>query len=106
MASLRDEIYADYQSWPVTSARLIEEAREITLRRGHGGVQGSTGIVPDLTTMGKIIDGGLPIGVVGGRRELMQRFHPDEPEPVMHASTFSGNPLSMAAGYAGMALLA
>jgi glutamate-1-semialdehyde 2,1-aminomutase len=74
----------------------------ITLRAGYGGVQGEVGITPDLTAMGKIIGGGLPIGAVGGRRELMRMFHPDEAEPVMHASTFSGNPISMAAGFAAM----
>jgi glutamate-1-semialdehyde 2,1-aminomutase len=52
--------------------------------------------------MGKIIGGGLPIGAFGGREDLMRMFHPDQPEPVMHASTFSGNPLSMAAGFAAM----
>lgn len=77
----------------------------ITLRAGYGGAQGELGITPDLTAMGKIIGGGLPIGAVGGRRELMRMFHPDEAEPVMHASTFSGNPLSMAAGHAAMAQL-
>ncbi|MBK81998.1 MAG: aspartate aminotransferase family protein [Gammaproteobacteria bacterium] len=77
----------------------------ITLRAGYGGAQGELGITPDLTAMGKIIGGGLPIGAVGGRRELMRMFHPDEAEPVMHASTFSGNPLSMAAGHAAMGQL-
>jgi glutamate-1-semialdehyde 2,1-aminomutase len=74
----------------------------ITLRCGYGGVQRLIGISPDLTAMGKIIGGGLPIGAIGGRRDLMRMFHPDEAQPVMHASTFSGNPMSMAAGYAAM----
>ena len=52
--------------------------------------------------MGKIIGGGLPIGAFGGRTDLMRMFHPDQSEPVMHASTFSGNPISMAAGEAAM----
>lgn len=77
----------------------------ITLRTGFGGAQANLGVVPDLTAMGKIIGGGLPIGAVGGRRDLMRMFHPDEAEPVMHASTFSGNPISMAAGYAAMEAL-
>ena len=58
-------------------------------------------MTPDLTAMGKIIGGGLPIGAFGGREDLMRVFHPDEPQPVMHASTFSGNPISMAAGVRG-----
>jgi glutamate-1-semialdehyde 2,1-aminomutase len=75
----------------------------ITLRVADGGAQAHYGISPDLTAMGKIIGGGLPIGAFGGRTDLMRMFHPDEAEPVMHASTFSGNPISMAAGEAAMA---
>jgi glutamate-1-semialdehyde 2,1-aminomutase len=74
----------------------------ITLRLGDLGAQQLHGVTPDLTAMGKIIGGGLPIGGIGGKGELMQRFHPDQPRPVMHASTFSGNPISMAAGLAAM----
>jgi glutamate-1-semialdehyde 2,1-aminomutase len=74
----------------------------ITLRVADGGAQALHGITPDLTAMGKIIGGGLPIGAFGGRTDLMRMFHPDQPEPVMHASTFSGNPVSMAAGEAAM----
>lgn len=77
----------------------------ITLRLGDGGAQALHGITPDLTAMGKIIGGGLPIGAFGGREELMRVFHPDEARPVMHASTFSGNPVSMAAGAAAMGQL-
>jgi glutamate-1-semialdehyde 2,1-aminomutase len=74
----------------------------ITLRLGDGGAQGVHGVAPDLTALGKIIGGGLPIGAFGGRADLMHLFHPEEREPVMHASTFSGNVLSMAAGLAAM----
>jgi len=74
----------------------------VTLRVSHGGAQAWYGVTPDLTAMGKIIGGGLPIGAFGGREDLMRVFHPDEREPVMHASTFSGNPISMAAGFAAM----
>jgi glutamate-1-semialdehyde 2,1-aminomutase len=74
----------------------------ITLRLGDLGAQQRHGITPDLTAMGKIIGGGLPIGGIGGKRDLMQLFHPDRPRPVMHASTFSGNPLTMAAGLSAM----
>ena len=71
-------------------------------RTEFGGAQSYYGVTPDLTAMGKIIGGGLPIGAIGGREDIMRVFHPDEPTPVMHASTFSGNPLSMAAGAAAM----
>jgi glutamate-1-semialdehyde 2,1-aminomutase len=74
----------------------------ITLRVSDGGAQQVHGVTPDLTSLGKIIGGGLPIGAFGGREDLMRMFHPDQPAPVMHASTFSGNPLSMAAGFAAM----
>ena len=74
----------------------------ITLRVADGGAQALYGVTPDLTAMGKIIGGGLPIGAFGGRTDLMRMFHPDQNEPVMHASTFSGNPISMAAGEASM----
>jgi glutamate-1-semialdehyde 2,1-aminomutase len=75
----------------------------ITLRLAPGGAQSLLGVTPDLTAMGKIIGGGLPIGGVGGREDVMQVFNPDRPDAVMHASTFSGNPLSMAAGAAALA---
>ncbi len=74
----------------------------ITLRLSGGGAQANYGVTPDLTCMGKIIGGGLPVGAVGGKRELMQLFSPTQSNPVMHASTFSGNALTMAAGLAAM----
>ncbi len=67
-------------------------------RLGIGGAQKKYGVRPDLTTLGKIIGGGLPIGAFGGRREIMQMVAPAG--PVYQAGTFSGNPLSLTAGYA------
>ncbi|MGM0516009.1 MAG: glutamate-1-semialdehyde 2,1-aminomutase [Pseudomonadota bacterium] len=61
-----------------------------------GGAQGHYGIKPDLTTMGKVIGGGMPVGAFGGRREIMERISPMG--PVYHAGTLSGNPVAMAAG--------
>jgi len=63
-----------------------------------GGVQGLTGIAPDLTTLGKVIGGGLPVGAYGGRAEIMEMVAPSG--PVYQAGTLSGNPLSMTAGIA------
>ncbi|MBN6186555.1 glutamate-1-semialdehyde 2,1-aminomutase [Aneurinibacillus sp. BA2021] len=60
--------------------------------------QGRFGITPDLTTMGKVIGGGLPVGAYGGKEEIMRQIAPDG--PVYQAGTLSGNPLAMAAGYA------
>jgi glutamate-1-semialdehyde 2,1-aminomutase len=67
-------------------------------RLGIGGAQAEYGVQPDLTTLGKIIGGGLPIGAFGGRRDIMELVAPQG--PVYQAGTFSGNPLSLAAGIA------
>lgn len=67
-------------------------------RLGLGGAQGKFGILPDLTCMGKIIGGGLPVGAYGGKKEIMDMIAPDG--PVYQAGTLSGNPLAMAAGAA------
>ena len=65
-------------------------------RVGSGGAQGWSGIVPDLTCLGKVIGGGLPVGAYGGRQELMRLVAPEG--PVYQAGTLSGNPLAMTAG--------
>ncbi len=67
-------------------------------RLGIGGAQVKYGVKPDMTTLGKIIGGGLPIGAFGGRREIMEMVAPQG--PVYQAGTYSGNPLSLAAGMA------
>ncbi|MEI7865545.1 MAG: glutamate-1-semialdehyde 2,1-aminomutase, partial [Chthoniobacterales bacterium] len=67
-------------------------------RVARGGVQELTGIRPDLTAMGKVIGGGLPVGAFGGRADIMDHLSPDG--PVYQAGTLSGNPLAMAAGLA------
>ncbi len=72
-------------------------------RIGIGGVQAKTGIIPDLTAMGKIIGGGLPVGAFGGKTEIMDHLAPLG--PVYQAGTLSGNPLAMAAGIASLRLL-
>lgn len=72
-------------------------------RIAKGGVQEREGIVPDLTCLGKIIGGGLPVGAFGGRSEIMNCLAPLG--PVYQAGTLSGNPLAMAAGIAGLRLL-
>jgi glutamate-1-semialdehyde 2,1-aminomutase len=72
-------------------------------RLGHGGAQAKYAVVPDLTTFGKVIGGGLPIGAYGGRREVMSCVAPLG--PVYQAGTLSGNPLATAAGLAALALL-
>jgi glutamate-1-semialdehyde 2,1-aminomutase len=72
-------------------------------RAGFGGAQGRLGVTPDMTTLGKIIGGGLPIGAVAGTRAAMAVF--DDlagPLKVSHSGTFTGNPMSMAAGVAAL----
>ena len=65
-------------------------------RVGPAGAQGLYGVTPDLTTLGKVIGGGMPVGAFGGRREIMEQIAPLG--PVYQAGTLSGNPVAMAAG--------
>ncbi len=96
----------------------LEGLRELTERYGAllifdevmtgfrvhpGGAQALFGVTPDLTTLGKVIGGGLPVGAYGGRREIMERVAPAG--PVYQAGTLSGNPLAMAAGIATLRAL-
>ncbi len=66
------------------------------------GVQGMTGITPDITTLGKVIGGGMPVAAFGGRRDIMERIAPLG--PVYQAGTLSGNPVALAAGLATLAI--
>ena len=92
---------------------FLEALREITTRHGallildevmtgfrvaHGGAQALYGIQPDMTTLGKVIGGGLSIGAYGGRADIMSRVAPAG--PIYQAGTLSGNPLAVAAGLA------
>src|ERR1700733_13142831 len=78
----------------------------ITFRLGYRGAQGLWGIDPDLTTLGKIIGGGFPVGAVAGKAEVMAVFDPTSGKPALpHGGTFSANPVTMRAGLAAMALL-
>ncbi len=79
-------------------ALLIFDEVMTGFRISPAGVQGKHGITPDLTTLGKIIGGGLPVGAFGGRRDIMDCVSPLG--PVYQAGTLSGNPIAMAAGLA------
>ncbi len=79
-------------------ALLIYDEVMTGFRLGLGGVQELFGQKPDLTILGKIVGGGLPVGAYGGRRDIMQKIMPAG--PVFQAGTLSGNPLAMAAGLA------
>ncbi|QDP21417.1 aspartate aminotransferase family protein [Bradyrhizobium cosmicum] len=78
----------------------------ITFRLGYHGAQGLWGIDPDLTTLGKIIGGGFPVGAIAGGKQFMSVFDPSPGKPALpHGGTFSANPVTMRAGLAAMELL-
>jgi glutamate-1-semialdehyde 2,1-aminomutase len=78
----------------------------ITFRLGYAGAQGLWGIDPDLTTLGKIMGGGFPVGAVAGGKDFMAVFDPRHGKPALpHGGTFSANPVTMRAGLAAMELL-
>lgn len=72
-------------------------------RVGYHSAQGLYGVTPDLTCLGKVIGGGLPVGAYGGKREIMELMAPEG--PIYQAGTLSGNPLAMIAGYTTLKLL-
>ena len=84
-------------------ALLIFDEVITGFRLGNGGAQERYGVVPDLTCLGKVIGGGLPVGAFGGRAELMDVLAPLG--PVYQAGTLSGNPLATAAGTAALGQL-
>ncbi|TCZ83145.1 glutamate-1-semialdehyde 2,1-aminomutase [Lysobacter sp. N42] len=85
-------------------ALLIFDEVMTGFRVALGGAQERYGITPDLSTFGKIIGGGMPVGAYGGRRDLMQQIAPAG--PIYQAGTLSGNPVAMAAGLATLELIA
>jgi glutamate-1-semialdehyde 2,1-aminomutase len=84
-------------------ALLIFDEVMTGFRVALGGAQAAYGIRPDLTTLGKIVGGGMPVGAFGGRRDIMERLAPLG--PVYQAGTLSGNPVAMAAGLATLRAL-
>lgn len=85
-------------------ALLIFDEVMSGFRVAYGGAQAYYGIKPDLTTLGKVIGGGLPVGAYGGRRDIMELIAPAG--PVYQAGTLSGNPLAMTAGLTTLKILA
>ncbi len=84
-------------------ALLIFDEVMTGFRVGLHGAQGRFGVTPDLTALGKVIGGGLPVGAFGGRRDIMEHLSPQG--PVYQAGTLSGNPLATAAGLATLELV-
>ena len=74
----------------------------MTSRMSAGGQQARLGILPDMTTLGKYIGGGMSFGAFGGRRDIMEMYDPRRPGALPHAGTFNNNVLTMAAGVAGL----
>lgn len=77
----------------------------MTSRLSPGGLQSRLGIVPDMTSFGKYLGGGLTFGAFGGRADLMAHYDPRRPDAWAHAGTFNNNVLTMAAGVAGLTKL-
>jgi glutamate-1-semialdehyde 2,1-aminomutase len=84
-----------------TGALLIFD-EVMTSRLAPGGLQEAYGILPDLTTLGKYVGGGMSFGAFGGRGDLMERFDPRRPDAFQHAGTFNNNVLTMSAGLVGL----
>ena len=84
-------------------ALLVFDEVMTGFRISYGGAQAHFGVTPDLTTMGKVIGGGLPVGAYGGRADIMQMVSPAG--PMYQAGTLSGNPLAMTAGIKPLELL-
>jgi glutamate-1-semialdehyde 2,1-aminomutase len=86
-----------------TSTVLIFDEVMTGFRVGLAGAQGRYGIKPDLTTLGKVIGGGMPVGAFGGKREIMSHIAPTG--PVYQAGTLAGNPVAMAAGLKNLEII-
>jgi len=86
-----------------SSAILIFDEVMTGFRVGLTGAQGLYGITPDLTTLGKVIGGGMPVGAFGGKREIMEHIAPTG--PVYQAGTLAGNPVAMAAGLKSLEII-
>ncbi|MBI1777546.1 MAG: aspartate aminotransferase family protein [Proteobacteria bacterium] len=74
----------------------------MTSRLSPGGLQALYNVIPDMTSLGKYIGGGMSFGAFGGRADIMSRFDPRRPDALPHAGTFNNNILTMSAGYAGL----
>ncbi|MBV8726867.1 MAG: glutamate-1-semialdehyde 2,1-aminomutase [Candidatus Eremiobacteraeota bacterium] len=118
IAAMIVEPYAGNMGLVLPKAGYLQTLRDITRRSGAllifdevmtgfrvgpGGAQGAEGITPDLTSLGKVIGGGMPVGAYGGRADVMAAVAPDG--PVYAAGTLAGHPVGMAAGVAALRML-
>ena len=100
MLPAADEFLAFLRELTREAGALLVFDEIISFRVGYHGAQGRYGVTPDLTTLGKIIGGGLPVGALGGRADVMALFDPRRDDRIGHGGTFNANPLTMAAGLA------
>ncbi len=99
------EFTATLQEWTRANGSLLVVDEVITFRNSFGGAQQDYQLTPDLTTLGKIIGGGLPVGAIAGRAEIMQLMNPYSDDYRMsYSGTFSANPITMTAGHVAMGL--
>jgi glutamate-1-semialdehyde 2,1-aminomutase len=90
------------RDWATKRGALLIFDEVMTSRLAPGGLQAVLGIVPDMTTLGKYVGGGLSFGAFGGRVEVMRRFDPLQPDALAHAGTFNNNIFTLSAGVAGL----
>jgi len=98
-----DEFIEAVYAWTRRNNVLLVFDEVVTFRVNYGGAQQRYKVVPDITSMGKIIGGGFPVGAIAGRADIMKVFDPREtPLLFPHSGTFSANPVTMTAGYTAM----
>jgi glutamate-1-semialdehyde 2,1-aminomutase len=96
------EFLADLRTLASETGAILIFDEVMTSRLAPGGLQEKHGILPDMTTLGKYVGGGMSFGAFGGKAELMQWFDPRRKDGFQHAGTFNNNVLTMNAGYVGL----
>ena len=103
MVAVQSQFVTALANWAKTNNALLMFDEVITFRSEVGGMQERFDIAPDLTSMGKLIGGGFPVGALAGRREVMQVFtNSEQGVRLPHSGTFSANPVTMTAGLVAM----
>ncbi len=100
--TVEDEFLRFLREYARRTGALLVFDEVMTFRLGYGGRQEATGVTPDLTMLGKIIGGGMPVGAVAGRADVLAVTDPSRPDSMEHSGTFNGHRLTMAAGAAGL----
>jgi glutamate-1-semialdehyde 2,1-aminomutase len=98
MVPARPEYLSMLRDFATANNTILIFDEVISFRVAQGGSQEYYGVTPDMTALGKIIGGGLPVGAFGGRRDIMELYDPTTGPVVSHAGTFNANPLTMLAG--------